>query len=314
MKRIFHNRDERGKTPLINSALKQSRQGEQTHHQEIVDTIRHITQTFQTDSLVHEVARRGSLGQLRRLLQNKNTCDVKRIFHNRDERGKTPLMWASLNNSVDVIKFILSSGANLYARDFFGQTAFLHACRGNMRDVLEFLARKGARIHDIDSDGQHGVHHAARENTNDVLELLTQKLQADIHIRDWRNRLPIHHAAASGNTDNVLFLIQNGSCLNSKSRVIRGCKFNDDLGGNYGGMTPLHYAAKNGHSNIVRLLVQHGANIGATTDCGSTALMLATENGHGDIASYFMDILRGTKTLKESISHTCELHSKLLCS
>ena len=136
---------------LIKSALKQSRQDEQTHHQEIVDTIRHITQTFQTDSLVHEVARRGSLGQLRRLLQNKNTCDVKRIFHNRDERSKTPLMWASLNNSVDVIKFILSSGANLYARDFFGQTAFLHVCRGNMRDVLEFLARKGARIHDIDS-------------------------------------------------------------------------------------------------------------------------------------------------------------------
>ena len=65
-------------------------------------------------------------------------------------------MWACLNNSVDVIKFLLSNGVDLYARDFSGQTPFLHACRGNTREVLEFLARKGARIHDIDNDGQHG--------------------------------------------------------------------------------------------------------------------------------------------------------------
>ena len=258
-------------------------------HEIVVDRlIRHVTRNFQTDTLVHEVARRGNLNQLARLLKNKSACEVERIFQEKDKKGKTPLMWAFLSNSVNVVKFLLSSGANLYSRDSFGQTGFLYACRGNTREVLEFLARRGARIHDIDSEGQHGIHHASRNNTRDILELLIQKLQADVHIQDWRNQFPIHHAAKSGNTENVLFLIQNRSCLNSKTRVIRDCE-HDYLGRNYGGMTPLHYAAQHGHANVVKLLVQHGANIDTVTDCGRKALTLATENGHADLASYLMN-------------------------
>jgi len=81
-----------------------------------------------------------------------------------------------------------------------------------------------------------------------VLELLFQELQADIHIKDWKNRFPIHHAAATGGTEKVLFLRQNRSCLNSKTRVIRDRAF-DELGNNQGGMTPVHYAAQNGYGN-----------------------------------------------------------------
>ena len=163
-------------------------------------------------------------------------------------------------------------------RDFAGQTPFLHACRGNTSEVLAFLASMGARIHDTDNDGQHGVHHAARCNSREVLELLFQELQADIHIKDWKNRFPIHHAAATGRTENVLFLLQKGSCLNSKTRVIRDGEF-DELGNSHSGMTPVHCAGENGYANIVR----HGADIDAVTDCGRSVFMLAAENGHKDV-------------------------------
>ena len=82
-----------------------------------------------------------------------------------------------------------------------------------MREVLAFLARRGTHIHDIDNDGQHSVLYAARCNSREVLELLFQELQADIHIKDWKNRFPIHHAAAKGRTENVLFLPQNSKLL-----------------------------------------------------------------------------------------------------
>ena len=57
----------------------------------------------------------------------------------------------------------------------------------------------------------------------DVLELLMGELQADIHIPDWRNRFALHHAAVDGHIENVVFLLQNRNCLNSKSRVIAEC-------------------------------------------------------------------------------------------
>ena len=53
----------------------------------------------------------------------------------------------------------------------------------------------------------------------DVLELLMDELQADIYIPDWRNRLALHHVAVGGHIENVVFLLQNRNCLNSKSRV-----------------------------------------------------------------------------------------------
>jgi len=101
---------------LINPFLKDLIDS-QTQH-ELFCCIGHITRNFQASSLLHEAARRGDVQQLKRLLQNRRVCDdVQRFFSEKDERGKTPLMWACLNNSVDVIKFLLSNGVDLYARD-----------------------------------------------------------------------------------------------------------------------------------------------------------------------------------------------------
>ena len=129
------------------------------------------------------------------------------------------------------------------------------------------------------------MHHAARCNSREVLELLFQELQADIHIKDWKNRFSIHHAAAKGRIENVLFLLQNRTCLNSKTPVIRDGRF-DELGNNHVGMTPVHYVAQNGYANIVRLLEQHGADIDAVTDNGRSVFMLAAENSHKDVLVY----------------------------
>ena len=106
------------------------------------------------------------------------------------------------------------------------------------------------------------------------------ELHADIHIPDWRNRLALHHAAAGGHFESVVFLLQNRNCLNCKSRVISECEANHSRK-TYRVTTPLHYAVQHGHANIVRLLVKHEPDIGAETSLRSRFLeeMGARKNG-----------------------------------
>jgi ankyrin repeat protein len=51
-----------------------------------------------------------------------------------------------------------------------------------------------------------------------------------------------------------------------------------------GGHTPLHSAAQNGDAAMARLLLAHGADPAAARDDGKTALDLAREGGHNEVA------------------------------
>ena len=58
----------------------------------------------------------------------------------------------------------------------------------------------------------------------------------------------------------------------------------------HGGTAPLYYAAQQGNKKAVKLLLAHGAdiNVRVRQDQGKTALQVATERGHKEIA----DLLR----------------------
>jgi ankyrin repeat protein len=51
-----------------------------------------------------------------------------------------------------------------------------------------------------------------------------------------------------------------------------------------GGNTPLTIASSKGRSDIVRLLLAAKADVSAADDNGKTALMLALENNHAEVA------------------------------
>ncbi len=63
-----------------------------------------------------------------------------------------------------------------------------------------------------------------------------------------------------------------------------------DIVGKQGGMTALHYAVREGHFETVKALLAAGADIdGRTEGDESTPLVVATINGHYDLAAYLLE-------------------------
>jgi len=74
----------------------------------------------------------------------------------------------------------------------------------------------------------------------------------------------IHFAAELNENDIMVFMIENGADVNSKSF--------------YGMETPIHRATAAGNQDMVRLLWGCGSEIDASRNDGETALMIATKN------------------------------------
>ena len=89
---------------------------------------------------------------------------------------------------------------------------------------------------------------------------------------------PLCKAVATGNTDLVKTLIDQGADVNAKSN----------------GMGPIHYAAKYNRVEIIKLLITAGADVHKACDLGFTALNHAERSKANDAAQFLKRFKRKT--------------------
>ena len=120
----------------------------------------------QTDPLLNAVLE-GNLEEVQKLL--KQGADI----HAQDlKSGWTPLHWAALGGSRDVVAFLIEHGANIKAKNKSGETPLHEAAHYGHRDVVALLIKRGADARAQDAKGFTPLQRAALMGHMDVVELL----------------------------------------------------------------------------------------------------------------------------------------------
>ena len=99
-------------------------------------------------ALIMAVRYSGDLSLIKALLERGADVSV------RDKQGRTALMCAAKNRSLEVINTLIDSGADVNARDNNAQSVLMFASKHNTSEVVSAMLNAGA---DVDAQAQNGM-------------------------------------------------------------------------------------------------------------------------------------------------------------
>ena len=111
------------------------------------------------------------------------------------------LFRAASGNSVDVIKHLLSLGAEIDAKSDDNRTPFLMAVASGNVDTVRILLELGADVHACTKEMKTCLHLAVEKGHLEMVELLlgNAEVKENLYRSDALERVPLHNAAISPN-------------------------------------------------------------------------------------------------------------------
>merc|ERR1712113_992837 len=160
-------------------------------------------------------------------VNNVDACDEK--------YGLTPLMLASIEGYLNIVKYLVEKGANVDAFDDKNYTAMMHANANNRLEILKYLMEKGANVdaHNIE-ESTSSLILACNGGHLEVVKYLVEK-GADVHARDSLHDSTLMVACKVGHLELTKYLVEKG--VDIHARNIRN-------------MTAFDFASMYGHADI----------------------------------------------------------------
>jgi len=280
--------------------------------------------------------RRGSVELAEKLLSNESYLQIEQLYSkavyysaknnwpnilsklleksvdvNALPEGETPLYLACERGETEIVKLLLSHGANpnIATVGPYALYPLQAACNGLHYDTVKLLLDYHADVNVRDESGETALHCAVwkhrpiaytdSEKSRDLVQLLLDA-GADVNAASKGGETPFYIACFEGleslakkmlecgatvNGNSVKKLPLNAACRNKHVSVVQLLLTN---GANpnpleecseyrYRGSFPLHIAATDGNVELVELLLKHGADIGITDIHGNTALYHAID-------------------------------------
>ncbi len=208
--------------------------------------------------------------------------------------GTTALHWAVRQDDLETVDALIRAGANASASNRDGATPMYLACVNGNAAMVEKLLKAGVNPNaTFLMHGETALMEAARTGNANVVKLLLEH-GADVNAKDTlRQTTAVMWAAEQDHAEVVRLLVDHGADLSVRSVVNQPKK---RYGVNYkgteaktGGLTALVLAAREGALNSLEALVAAKADVNQQTGDGSTAMLVAIQNGHYDVATFLLN-------------------------
>lgn len=167
----------------------------------------------------------------------------------RTKKNSTALHYAVTNWHAGVLDRLLDDPVQrtlINKKDLQCKTALIRAVENEDGEAVMALLNSGADPKIADRSGRTVLHIAVEKENLNIIEILLAHDNELIKLKDKKQTLPLHLAAAGG--DNLIV-----------ERLLRGSYGVNVADGNK--VTPLMRAVIGGHSDIVELLLEQGAEV-----------------------------------------------------
>ncbi|XP_046572743.1 putative ankyrin repeat protein RF_0381 [Haliotis rubra] len=181
---------------------------------------------------------------------------------------------------MDTVKYVLTNDfVEIDSRNIHGMTAVMLAAEGGTEkghsEIVKYILTENAvNINDRDSEGMTPVLLAADYGYGDIIELLESK-GADLSVVDDSGENILHKLSLVGQVDLVNHVLKKKSIVRNINK--RGVRYR----------TPVMTAACCGYKEVFDVLVKNGADLTLIDDDGNSILHLACEETV-DIVKYLL--------------------------
>ena len=232
------------------------------------------------------------------------------------------LLLAARHNRGDIMKLLITSGANVNLKNIYGTTALMLVMENGTVDDARMLIENGAHLDLQDNFNETALMWALFHNNMDGAGLLIEN-KATIDSRDKSGKTALMRAVEEHNIEGARLLIKNGACLDSVDHDNHTSLIIAVKGGNTGtinllieknanvniqdkkGMTALMWAARNSDYETVALLIKRGADVDTKNHEGNTALMESIDRFFSYAGSK-----ENKQIIKLLIDHSIDLNSQ----